>query len=81
MNRMFFCVAAVALITCSATGANAKWVCKAPGLVKSSYNGGSTAYIHLRPYKRGNTYAVVKTKKGASGTTSNGTRFTCAKTG
>lgn len=56
------------------------WRCSAPGLVSASYDGGSTAYVHLSGFSSGGNYAVVKKGKVATGTTQNGTTFTCRAT-
>lgn len=64
----------------SLTSARAQgWTCSAPGMVSGSYDGGSSAYIHLTGFSSGGTYPVQKTGKRASGTTANGTRFTCVQ--
>lgn len=54
-----------------------QWKCSAPGLVSSSYTGGSTAYIHLSGFATGGTYPVTKKGNVATGVTANGTKFTC----
>lgn len=53
------------------------WTCSAPGIVSGTYDGGSMAYIHLQGYPDGKPYAVVKKGKTATGTTTNGTKFSC----
>ena len=55
------------------------WKCAASGLVNASYDGGDSAYVHLVGFSYGGTYPVTKNKAGtvATGTTANGTRFTC----
>jgi len=53
------------------------WKCSAPGLVSSSYDGGGSAYVHLQGFSSGGTYAVTKRGNVATGTTANGTKFTC----
>ena len=55
------------------------WTCSAPGMQSGTYDGGAAAYIHLMGYPNGNAYPVVKKGKTASGTTSNGTKFTCVQ--
>jgi hypothetical protein len=56
------------------------WTCSAPGLVSGSYDGGPTAYIHLTGFPDGGTYSVQKSGNNkVSGTTKNGTKFTCSK--
>ncbi len=57
----------------------ADWTCSAPGLVSGNYDGGDGAYIHLSGFSDGKVYPVKKTGNRASGTTSNGTKFTCSK--
>lgn len=57
----------------------ADWSCSAPGLVSGNYDGGDSAYIHLNGFSSGSVYAVVKKGNRASGTTSNGTKFSCVK--
>lgn len=66
------------LITIPAESQGA-WKCSAPGLVSGSYDGGATAYIHLQGFPSGGSYAVTKNGNVASGTTANGTRFTCRR--
>ena len=55
------------------------WKCTASGLVNASYDGGDSAYVHLVGFSSGGTYPVTRNKAGtvATGTTANGTRFTC----
>lgn len=55
------------------------WKCSAAGLVNASYDGGDGAYVHLTGFSSGGTYPVTKNKAGttATGTTANGTKFTC----
>jgi len=55
------------------------WKCTASGLVTASYDGGDSAYVHLTGFSYGGTYPVTKNKAGtvATGTTANGTKFTC----
>jgi hypothetical protein len=48
-------------------------------MVSGSYDGGSSAYIHLTGFPSGGTYPVQKQGKRASGTTKNGTRFVCVQ--
>lgn len=55
------------------------WTCSAPGMVSGSYDGGSSAYIHLSGFPDGGTYSVQKQGKRASGTTKNGTKFVCVQ--
>jgi hypothetical protein len=66
-------VAAMALTS----PASAAWKCSAPGLVSGSYDGGASAYIHLKGFPSGGTYPVTKKGNVATGTTKNGTKFTC----
>lgn len=63
--------------TVLASPALAAWKCSAPGLVSGSYDGGSSAYIHLKGFQSGGTYPVSKKGNVATGTTKNGTKFTC----
>ncbi|WP_295845432.1 hypothetical protein [Tardiphaga sp.] len=55
------------------------WTCSAPGIISGNYDGGSMAYIHLTGYPDGGTYSVSKHGNKATGTTKNGTKFTCSK--
>jgi hypothetical protein len=55
------------------------WTCTAPGLVSGSYDGGDSAYIHLSGFSDGKSYPVKKSGNRATGTTTNGTKFTCSK--
>jgi len=66
---------------CATTGDSASWSCSAEGLADSYYDGSNYAKIHLRGYARGGTYEVVKNAEGtrATGTTANGTPFSCTK--
>jgi hypothetical protein len=57
--------------------AQAAWSCSANGLVSASYDGGGSAYVHLEGFSSGNTYPVTRKGKVATGTTKNGTKFTC----
>lgn len=75
-------VIASATISYSGNAANSHgtWKCSAKNLANASYDGGSSAYIHLAPYGRGHDYPV--TKRGRNkviGTTSNGTPFVCRR--
>jgi len=74
--RRLFCLAF--LLTSSGASAEG-WTCSAPGLVSGSYDGGSSAYIHLNGFPSGGTYPVQKNGKRATGTTKNGTKFTCSQ--
>lgn len=71
----FLSAVAVSVGPVSAEG----WTCSAPGMVSGSYDGGSSAYIHLSGFPDGGTYSVQKQGKRASGTTKNGTRFVCVQ--
>lgn len=65
-------------LTSSVAVAQAKsWKCSAPGLVSGSYDGGTTAYIHLQGFSSGGTYSVTRKGNVVTGVTANGTRFTC----
>ena len=55
------------------------WNCSVPGMVSGQYDGGSSAYIHLSAFSTGGHYSVQKSGKKATGTTANGTRFTCTQ--
>jgi hypothetical protein len=50
-------------------------------MVNSYYYGSDTAMIHLQGYSSGGNYKVAKNAQGteATGTTANGTPFTCVK--
>ena len=74
--RRLFCLAF--LLTSSGASAEG-WTCSAPGLVSGSYDGGSSAYIHLNGFPSGGTYPVQKNGKRATGTTKSGTKFTCSQ--
>ena len=55
-----------------------EWTCTAKNMQNSSYTGGSSAYIHLFGYGRGNNYPVKQVAPNkVEGTTGNGTPFTC----
>ena len=62
-----------------AAPAKKTWKCSAPGMISGSYDGGSQAYIHLEGFSSGGQYAVTRNAAGtiATGTTANGTKFTC----
>jgi len=70
--------AGLALAACQTTS-GPTWTCSAKNLVDANYSGGSTAYVHLSGFSRGNNYSVTKSADGktATGTTGNGTPFTC----
>jgi len=56
----------------------AGWTCSAAKLKNYSYSGGSKAMIHLRGYSTGGRYSVRKVNaKKVTGTTKDGTKFTC----
>jgi hypothetical protein len=78
MTRKFFCCLAFLAVTSISAHAEG-WSCSAPGMVSGSYDGGSSAYIHLTGFPSGGTYPVQKQGKRASGTTKNGTRFVCVQ--
>jgi len=84
--KKLLCVSVVLLSAavsgCVSTGKGPAWQCSAQGMVDGSYGGGETAYIHLQGYSTGGDYRVKLNDQGneASGTTANGTPFTCRKT-
>lgn len=55
------------------------WKCSANSILGARYDGGNSANIHLAPYSYGGNYVVTKSVDGktATGTTANGTSFTC----
>lgn len=55
------------------------WKCSAPGLRAAKYEGGEKAYIHLEGFSHGGYYKVTRKGKVATGTTANGTTFTCSQ--
>jgi hypothetical protein len=57
------------------------WSCSARGMVMGRYGGGDDAYIQLSGFARGGDYPVKLNQQGnvATGTTGNGTPFTCTK--
>lgn len=76
MKRTFF----LALFVLVSGNANAQsWSCSAPGMISGSYDGGESAYIHLSGFPSGGTYPVRKQGKRVTGTTKNGTTFTCSQ--
>lgn len=84
MSRLVVFAVAVAVGGVSAVAAETAagtWTCTAPGLVSASYDGGAAAYVHLVGFAYGGTYAVTLNAKKtvATGTTANGTRFTCTR--
>lgn len=76
-----FIVSATTFMTVAAAtdalGQTESWKCSARGMISGSYDGGSSAYIHLQGFQSGGNYAVNKKGKVASGVTKNGTTFTC----
>lgn len=82
--KRFFLIAltAIAISGCATTGDGASWKCSAQGLVNAHYTGSGTAMIHLQGFSSGGSYTVTKNAQGteATGTTANGTPFTCIKT-
>jgi hypothetical protein len=66
---------------CATTGDGGSWKCSAQGLVNSLYTGSDSAMIQLQGFSSGGNYKVTKNAQGteATGTTANGTPFTCAK--
>lgn len=86
MKKALFLLIASSLFTACATPAPTKksagsnWQCTAQNLISANYDGGSDAYVHLSPYSYGGNYSVTKNADGsATGTTANGTKFTCTK--
>lgn len=71
----------IVTLSSAVAGEDAKWVCTAEGLASFSYDGSSSAYIHLESYNSGDSYSVTvnETKTVAKGTTGDGTPFTCTK--
>jgi hypothetical protein len=69
---------AAALLAAGPAGAQS-WSCSASGIISGSYDGGSAAYIHLQEFPDGGTYPVQKQGKRATGTTKNGTKFSCVQ--
>ena len=57
------------------------WSCSANSILGATYDGGNSANIHLAPYAYGGNYSVTKSADGktATGTTANGTKFTCVQ--
>jgi hypothetical protein len=70
-----------AIITASTAPATAaSWTCSAAKLKNYSYSGGTSAMIHLSPYSSGGRYPVKKVNANkVTGTTKDGTKFTCTK--
>ena len=84
MSKAFLALVALLPVTiagCVTTGGGAAWQCSAQGLLDSSYHGGNTANIHLQGYPQGGDYWVKLNDQQteATGTTANGTPFTCTK--
>jgi hypothetical protein len=72
-------IAGCALLVSSSANA-ASWTCSASKLKNYSYSGGSSAMIHLSPYSKGGRYSVKKVSANkVTGTTKDGTKFTCVK--
>lgn len=68
------------LLATSSSAHAENWTCTAPNMISGSYDGGSMAYIHLTGFPDGGTYSVQKSGNNkVSGTTKNGTKFTCVK--
>ncbi len=75
-------VSGAALIACvSLTYAQTgEWTCNAENMKSGSYNGGKTAKIHLKPYKKGAAYPVtIVSDDKVTGVTKDGTPFTCIR--
>jgi hypothetical protein len=72
-------IAALGLVasTDEALSRGQPWKCRGPGLKAFNYSGGDSAYVLLTGADTGGTYPVTKTGKIVTGTTSNGTKFTC----
>jgi len=83
MKYLTFSVAALAftLVGCNSNPSSPAWRCEASGIVNSHYTGGEFAMIHLSGFSSGGQYKVQLNadKTAASGTTANGTPFTCFK--
>lgn len=81
MRSMIFSAlvcACVPTLACAQTAYTA-WKCSAPGLRAAKYDGGEKAYVHLEGFSHGGTYKVIRKGKIATGTTANGTSFTCTQ--
>ena len=80
-KRVFsFVVAPLFISGCVTTGGE-KWTCTGERMINSYYTGSDKAMIHLEGYSRGGNYDVTKNAEGtqATGTTRDGTAFTCTK--
>jgi len=82
MKFLLVVLTVVIISGCATTGDGATWKCTAHGLVNSYYTGSDSAMIHLQGFSSGGSYKVTKNAQGteATGTTANGTPFTCVKT-
>ena len=58
-----------------------KWICTVPSdaqLISYRYTGGNWADIHIAPFQSGGSYRIAKKDDTmVTGTTENGTPFTC----
>lgn len=81
--RSRFAFTLLVTLSMASSASAATWECKAAGIQNYTYKGGDSAYIHLAGFPRGSDYPVVVSKDGkkATGTTKNGTPFTCTKKG
>ena len=81
LGAILGCFGQVSVTLAGTVNAGNGWKCTANNIQNASYNGGSSAYIHLRPYNKGKRYAVRlnSNKTRATGTTTNGTSFVCTK--
>ena len=71
----------VALGACATPGDGGAWTCTAKDLVSARYDGSEYASVHLSGYQSGSSYKVTlnSARTEATGTTGNGTPFTCVK--
>jgi hypothetical protein len=72
---------ALAISGCASPGDGATWTCSATGLVSGRYDGSEYANVQLQGFSRGSDYKVKlnEQRTEATGTTANGTPFTCVK--
>ena len=72
---------AMAISGCASPGDGATWTCSATGLVSAKYDGSEYANVHLQGFSSGGNYKVKlnEQRTEATGTTANGTPFTCVK--
>lgn len=79
--RLSVLASAVLFVACATPSDGSIWACSAKDLVSARYDGTEFAFVHLSGFQSGAQYKVRlnDARTEATGTTGNGTPFTCKK--